>query len=284
MRQYIKPFAIAAFGSSLLSGCIATSALWDNMPEPSEEAVSVLKDEIIALGVPKTPLAQYPNAMAMVGTTNDYLVMSAEDDNAILQKIFTGLDTQSLHLLGTSESGRYLKQNAIYQDFFLGNTYIDFYASNDIKRKKAAKAALANSEMAASVTIAFLKPANKVGRQEQTKLSELGFQCINDKMRRQDNEASLDTYVEDPTVYTFCYRPTKVALTVVQKTTDNATLPHKFKRPLHINAAYYPSTTVDEAVLMTGTALVTPIALAIDVVTLPFMVVLCSFAWCSGGF
>lgn len=138
MYRYLKPIAVALLGSSLLTGCF-TQLTTSNTKKPTVKDVAILTDNIIALGKPKTPLAQYPYAMAMVGNKNDYLVTSAESDKAILQKIFSQLDSKSLHLLGAHEVKD--KPEAIYEHFFSDITRVRFKVNPDIHHKSQAQKA-----------------------------------------------------------------------------------------------------------------------------------------------
>lgn len=280
MRHILKPLCMTVLASSLLTGCLATSTLWDKTVSTTPEDVTILNDDIVAFGKPKTPLAQYPYAMAMVGTTNDYLVTSGESDKAILQKIFSELDGKALHLLSSSESKTPAK--AIYTSFFEGNVRVNFQVNPDIHHQEQAKTSLQTSGASTKATIAFFKPAKDVSSKEKDKLNSLGFSCITDKLQYEGRGSTKDKYTDDSTLYTFCQRPTQMDLTVIQKTTDNSQLSHKFKRPLKIQATYRTKNRpVGDKVVNTGIILITPVALAVDIVTAPLQLVFCSLAWCK---
>lgn len=279
MKLSLKILSLA-LSASILTGC-ATSALWDKADDFYSMPVALLlSDDLVALGKPKTPLSQYPHALAMVGTKHDYLVVSGEKDPAILQKIFGELEGKSLHLLGSAE-GRYtLRPDTIYQEFFTGKTQVDFYVSPDIKRTSKAKQSLQESGVTTDVMVTFFKPAKQVTASEKATLAKLGFECTSDRLKQQGRYGASDSHTDDPTVYTLCHRNTHVKLTVIQKTTDNANLPHKFKRPLTININHHKNNTLKDGAVTAGTALLTPVAVAIDVVTFPVQLVVCSVAWC----
>lgn len=60
MRHILKPLCMTVLGSGLLTGCLATSTLWDKTTSTTPEDVTILNDDIVAFGKPKTPLAQVP--------------------------------------------------------------------------------------------------------------------------------------------------------------------------------------------------------------------------------
>lgn len=276
MYRYLKPIAVALLGSSLLTGCF-TQLTTSNTKKPTVKDVAILTDNIIALGKPKTPLAQYPYAMAMVGNKNDYLVTSAESDKAILQKIFSQLDSKSLHLLGAHEVKD--KPEAIYEHFFSDITRVRFKVNPDIHHKSQAQKSLTTG-VSTKTIIAFFKPAKDVSSKEKSTLTSLGFDCISDTMQIYNWIAMRGIASDDPTLYTFCQRPTQVTLIPVQKTTNNAQLPHKLKRPLSIEVSYSTAKTIGTkgALANAGTVLMTPLAIAMDVITFPAQLFVCSGA------
>lgn len=268
MYRYLKPMAVALLGSSLLTGCF-TASLWDKKQDPRNSRKDILSDKVVALGKPKTPLAQYPHAIAMVGTTNDYLVTTTETDTAILQKIFDELDSSSLLLLSDAMAKR---NPAAVHELHLMGSYIQFKVDPSIHKTKQAAQTLQTSGVDGQITLAFNKKAKDVTQAETATLNKLGFRCYNDKMK-----TGLLEYVDskDPTIYTFCTRPTNIHLTVIQKTTDNTQLPHQLKRPINIQVSYTTSDKLDTrgSLGYLGTGLATPVIVALDVVTFPVQAV-----------
>lgn len=205
----------------------------------------------------------------MVGTTNDYLVTTTETDTAILQKIFDELDSSSLLLLSDAMAKR---NPAAVHELHLMGSYIQFKVDPSIHKTKQAAQTLQTSGVDGQITLAFNKKAKDVTQAETATLNKLGFRCYNDKMK-----TGLLEYVDskDPTIYTFCTRPTNIHLTVIQKTTDNTQLPHQLKRPINIQVSYTTSDKLDTrgSLGYLGTGLATPVIVALDVVTFPVQAV-----------
>lgn len=87
MNRFVKLGMTATITGTLLSGC-ATKTLWSGFDEGLPQEQIVLQDKLVALGKSTKPIAQYPHALALVGTKYDYLLMSGEQDSAILKKHF----------------------------------------------------------------------------------------------------------------------------------------------------------------------------------------------------
>lgn len=276
IKPVLKTTALVVLSSTILSAC-ATDALMSSRARSYSETVTILKDEVYALGKPTQAIAHFPHALALAGKQNDYLITSAENDPAIVEKLFTTFDTKSLLLFGHSD--RPLK--VIDKDWFDADSThwrTEFKMDSNIQRKKQANQRFEQSGVDSAVRVIFAKQANKVTKQEQANLQKYGFQCVSDRLTIVSHAYHTpDKYVDDPTVYTVCARPTKIHLTAVKKTINNAQLTHKLNRPRVIEVTYQTKHSRGVAGNLANVGLIAmlPVALAFDIATLPVQAVVC---------
>lgn len=277
MKAVLKVTALAVLSSSILSAC-ATDAVLGSRARSHSETVTILKDEVYALGKPTQAIANFPHALALAGKQNDYLITSAENDPAIVEKLFTSFDTKSLLLFGHSDKPLKVIDKDWFDTTSTNAWRTEFKVDSNIQRKKQATQSFEQSGVDSAVRVIFAKPANKVTKQEKANLQQYGFQCVSDRLTIVSHAYHTpDKYVDDPTVYTVCARPTKIHLTAVKKTINNAQLTHKLNRPRVIEVTYQTkhSRGVAGNLYNVGMIAMLPVALAFDIATFPVQAVVC---------
>lgn len=274
MKAVLKVTALAVLSSSILSAC-ATDAVLGSRARSHSETVTILKDEVYALGKPTQAIANFPHALALAGKQNDYLITSAENDPAIVEKLFTSFDTKSLLLFGHSDKPLKVIDKDWFDTTSTNAWRTEFKVDSNIQRKKQATQSFEQSGVDSAVRVIFAKPANKVTKQEQANLQQYGFQCITDRLKEDKQSHYADT--NDPTLYTVCARPTKIHLTAVKKTINNAQLTHTLNRPRVIEVTYQTkhSRGVAGNLYNVGMIAMLPVALAFDIATFPVQAVVC---------
>lgn len=266
MSRFVKLGMTATITGTLLSGC-ATKTLWSGFDEGMPEEQTLLQDKLVALGKPTKPIAQYPHALALVGTQHDYLLTSGEQDPAILKNIFDDLDPKYLHL--TSDSNR---TQEIYDRYLYKTEPLRMYINITDQIQNRPTADINKSGFNQTVTVVFDKSEKQVSKKEKALLAKYGFNC-------QSKSVQVSSGVDE--MHTHCGRETKVNLTPIQKTVQNHTLEHKFKRPVMLEVVHYQAKPKSASMIINaGVIALTPITIAIDVVTLPVTIAFCSLAWC----
>lgn len=90
--------------TSLLSGC-ATMLTMHEIKDREHNIKNLYTDQLIAYGIPKTPIPSYENALAVVGTKNNYLIkpvaQSLPNPN-LLVDVVTQLDLNYLSIMPRS--------------------------------------------------------------------------------------------------------------------------------------------------------------------------------------
>ena len=109
-----------------------------------------------------------------------------------------------------------------------------------------------------NVDFVFVKPTNLVKANEQKTLENLGFDC---QMQDKDSKPMLA-----------CMQTVATTFTLAQKVQNVHGTPHRFKEPVVVNFTYQASHTRPSRLLLT------PLALALDVVTLPITLTVAGIA------
>ncbi|WP_066802827.1 hypothetical protein [Moraxella oblonga] len=208
--DYVK-LAIVGATVSLLSGCLATSALQSQYSEEKYDfGKAMFEDKIYALGTPKQPIKNYPLALVAVGDKYDYILQGDYQEESKPYQIFTSLDTNHL-FFSNDDTNPFDNLNkdktSLIKAGMARSAYSDRSAINQAKKYG----------LDTKGTIHFIKPKQQVTSQELAKLSTLSFTC-NDKT------------VQNMT-YTHCHYKTGLTFTPINKTIDVNTLEHRFPTP-----------------------------------------------------
>lgn len=245
--DYIK-LAVVGATVSLLSGCLATSALQSQWSDETEDVGRpFLEDTIHAMGKPTKPIKDHPHALVLAGEKYDYL-LEGYHQTAIVHDIFTSLDTRHL-FFGNDDFDPFTNLNK--------NQQITIYSSLGATASMPSYAMYQAKRIgvrATSTVVHFIKPTNQVSQTETHTLTTLNFQCT--------------TKAVQHIHYTHCQRQTPIEFTPITKTIDITKLEHRFTTPyqLHANYIHEKSSVGKNA----GIALLMPLAVAVDIVTFPF--------------
>lgn len=274
----ISMMAIAT--STLLSGCLATSTLWDMSEDLDSEQTTFFTDKVSALGKPTQPVPNFPNALVLLGEKNDYLITSAEQNPAIVERLFSDLDAKALTLIGRYESIPVKHIDYDWVHYHNQANKVHFEIDPAIQRGKQANQSFTQSGVSGTLNVSFFKPANKITAQEKTKLQQYGFQCTSDRLAHRQRPYSEYVYDDSPTVYTWCVRPTKIHLTAITKSQSSTQTTRELKTTRTIEVSYSKNNKARKNITNAGVILLTPVAIAVDVVTFPLQGLFCSVAWC----
>lgn len=277
INQVTKLSIMAISVSTLLSGCLATSALWDAEAIQDSEKTVILKDRVSALGKPAEPVPNFPNALVLLGEENDYLITSAEQNPAIVEHLFSNLDAKALTIISNHVSVpiEHIDYDWVHDPV----SRIDFEIDPSIQYREYADQSFKQSGVGTTLNISFVKPADKITAQEKAKLQQYGFQCTSDRLAHRRNGDY--TYDKSPTVYTWCVRPTKINLTAITKSQSSTQAMRQLNTSRTIQVSYSQNVKGRKYATNTGIVLLTPLAIAVDVVTFPVQWLFCSVAWCQ---
>lgn len=144
--------------------------------------------------------------------------------------------------------------NQIFDTVDLNHLYIT--ATNEQSQKtltlNMGKDPIGTPQVNQQVAFLFAKPTNLIKANEQKNLENLGFNC----QTNTDNTSSK----------LVCIQTVDTTFTLAQKAQNAHNVPYRFKEPLTINFNY------EQSYKKPARLLLTPLALAVDVITLPITI------------
>lgn len=212
-----------------LSGCLT---MYTQIAYKSTETRqhTIVKDTIVAVAKPKTPIPKYEGAMVLVGKQYSFLVKPhlGEEEPDFFGKIFDKIDLSHLYITfpENRDSNRVMDLR-VYQNQINPTTAINV------------------------VHFSFAKPTKNVKVGEQKTLTDLGFKC--------------ETGILDNQEYLVCKQAVRSDFIVAEQVRNAKDLPYQFKEPLTLHfysEEEYQKTRPQYALLM-------PLAFAADVAMVP---------------
>ena len=232
--------------ASLLNGCATAytmSEISDGGTRYDVKEETLYTDQLIAYGIPKTPVPSYENALAIVGTKNNYLIepiQTTAPNQNVLVDIVTQLDLTYLSIAPRVSSGANDK-----------NFEITIYDP---------KASL--SEM---MLLRYAKPNLQVTSKEKQLLQSLQFSC--------SVPVSTNNYV--------CEKNITYRMYAIKKDKNQAPPQYTFRQPIQLKvnlSQKIQKRNFSKAPYL----LLLPLAVVVDIVTLPIQFIGFSQALSNG--
>lgn len=230
-------------GSSMVLSACATASLLDSAKsEPAKQyTTNVLSENVIAVGYPNEPIKGYEHAMLLAGKNYSFIVQPIASYNTpqnLFQTLFAQVDLNALYIdtrptISTIKTKTQAKSNTLSLDI----------SSSDSKQVK---------EVPVDVDFLFIKPTKMLKANEQGQMEELGFKCETAAIDEQNN--------------LICQQRVQTAITVASAVQNIDNLNYKLKQPLTVDFNYQGETRGSNKEWL---RLFTPVAIAVDIVTLP---------------
>ena len=248
-----------------LSGCLMTTGAMNSLDDKYKEK-TIFTDQIIAVGMNKLPLKDYPNAVIAVGQKFSYITQSVDTDgqgkpiavNDKLIKLVQGLNMGQLYIRPTPAQLIYLLESDEFQTQKKYNsTTCDIRVADDVSIKNV-------SQFSTMVAFAYSKETAKITAAENKLMRELDMNC-------EQNAYGISE----------CTGRMSLNLTIAPEIKNIQSLNYQLKAPITMNIVsdHYSASKV------VGQYLLVPVAVVLDIVTLPVQMAVCSVAWCnSKGF
>ena len=216
--------------SPLLSGCVATGMLIEKSQNNTKVDHLIYADTITHIGMPKSPLKDFPYALVMIGDKQSYLISSGDDARpSILHDIYKSIDTRYLYtrqIKGLSPDETVARQKGRYMATTINRCYKD-------------------NKLCDTVYVVFQKPIVNLTQTDEKKLNQLGFNC-------RPNEELLQ-----------CEQALSIVIHLAHKI-PNDNLPYRLKQPIDFSIhEQYTKNGKKPSIMLT------PVAVAVDAVTFP---------------
>ena len=238
MSKIIKLSSVLAVNAFLLSGC--ASMLVSEISDRSSEDVTLFEDEFVAIGKPSQPITGFDNILILASPKNSLIVELEDKDyglfNQLVPQLQSGkINNQHLSLSSIGESGgtnqKGMKLDKPQQIYKINEKFVLHYWEWRAKKD--------------SYT--------------QKELSKMGFDCqFNAGLPKSETTLQLDSKL-------VCRYELNAKITLANAVNNSHSLTHQFKYPFKYHIYY---TKNNNALKATGIIL-TPVAFAVDLVTLP---------------
>lgn len=239
MSKIIKSLSALTVGTFLLSGC--ASMLVNEISESSSKDVTLFKDEFVAIGKPSQPITGFNNVLILASPKNSLIVELEDKDyglfNQLVPQLQSGkINNQHLSLSSIGESGgtnqKGMKLDKAQQIYKIRELFVLYYRENNIEKDS----------------------------RRQKELTNMGFEC---KYEPEFIPTAPKLYPIPSELY--CRYELNTKITLANAVNNSHSLTHQFKHPYEYRIYY---TKNNNALKATGIIL-TPVAFAVDLVTLP---------------
>ena len=249
MMVHIKHIFLACL-PLMLSSCLLSDGVRKDIKNNPDRIVTQLQDQLVAVGVPKQDLKEYPYALVLAGQKYTYLVQSynryGSDSNqatASLLNIFKNTDLSKLYIGETSREARDLINSlqSGQQDKRNPSFSIEINEHQDVETI---------SKMYSDVTIIYSQQS-KIPTAEIKKLEQLGFHCW------------------EP-AYTHCSESLNIWVTITPAQTQQEKLAHTFRQPVNFRVfqRFEAGKTIKQKIFL-------PVATVVDIATFPVQALFC---------
>lgn len=239
MSKIIKLSSVLAVSTFLLSGC--ASMLVNEISDRSSEDVTLLKDEFIAIGKPSQPITGFNNILILASPKNSLIVELESKDyhlfNQLVPQLQSGkINNQYLSLSSIGKSGgtnqKGMKLDKPQQIYKIRELFVLRYRENNIEKDSY----------------------------RQKELTNMGFEC----------EYEPEFIPTAPNLYPipselYCRYELNARVTLANAVNNSHSLTHQFKYPFKYHIYYTKSNNT----LKATSIILTPVAFAVDLVTLP---------------
>ncbi|PNK60696.1 hypothetical protein [Psychrobacter sp. FDAARGOS_221] len=222
-----------------LSSCM-TAMVSDAADKKDKEVIVHLSDTITHMGKPAQPIRGYEHALVLVGQQNGYLLTSDYAKRPqLLEDIFTKADTDYLYLDFYDAGGSYMKQQP--------NTSLNIDVNNECYK---------DNKWCATTKINFYKPLNLIKDGEVAQMESLGFRCFE----------PTSTQLNSGYNTVQCSREVALQIHLIEGINNTDRLSYPLKQPVKLTVT---ETIEHDNQGRQALKLLTPVAVGVDVITLP---------------
>lgn len=218
-------------------GCATFAVMEDARGTYTEEQEVVeFSEQVIAIGRPSQPIAEYPHAMVLAGNKYSFLVqpkVDAQTPANLFEQIFTQVDLKAL----------YINPNPVQQQHYGQTQSLTLKLANGQKEIK---------KLPHWIGLTFTKPTAQLGYGEQQRLELFGFKCNTVQIKQQP--------------HLNCSRNVQTEFTLAERVNNFNQLQYKLKQPLTVKMVH--TYTVEKS-KVGAKLLLLPVAVSLDIITLP---------------
>lgn len=226
----------------LLSGCATSYTITKSKSGTAIQTHVHFSDHITHIGMPKSQLKDFPYALVALGEKQSYLITSGDENNpSVLYDIFNQVDIHYLYL-----------EPRLFLDSKINTT-----RSENIFKTSITDDCYKQNKLCNTMRLYFQKPTDELANNEISKLNKLGFTC----------QALAKTHKSQELLQ--CQRLIEVNTHINQKINTQANA-YQLKQPITFQIIEEEPKRVDRK----GIALLTPLAVVVDIVTLPVQMLL----------
>lgn len=237
MSKVIKLSSILIVGTFLLSGC--ASILVDEMTNNPQD-VTLFTDEFVAIGKPSQPITGFNNVLILASPKNSLIVELENKDYYLFNQLVPQLQIGKIN-------NQYLSLSSIGKS---GGTN-----QKGMRLDKPQQVYKINEKF----VLHYWEWRAEKDSHTQKELSKMGFDCqFNAGLPKSETTLQLDSKL-------VCHYELNAKVTLANAVNNSLSLTYQFKHPYEYRIYY---TKTNNALKAAGVIL-TPVAFAVDLVTLP---------------
>ncbi|WP_066804675.1 hypothetical protein [Moraxella oblonga] len=233
MSKIIKSLSVLTISAFLLSGC--ASMLVDEMTNRSPKDITLFQDEFVAIGKPSQPISGFNNVLILASPKNSLIVELENKDYHLFNQLVPQL-----------QSGK------------INNQHLNLSSDGNEKGIKLDKQKQIH-RIQDNFLLQYWEWSVPKDSYTQKELTKMGFRCTFYK----DLQGNPKTFELDSAL--LCEYKLTAKLTLANAVKNSYNLTHQFKQPFKYHIYY----TKNNNVLKATGLILTPVAFAVDLVTLP---------------